>query len=184
MTLIYETKRLLLMTPDKAHLDPLMDYHLRNKDFLEIWEPKRPDDFYTRRYQREWIRAEQRELKKLTGVSFLLAKHDSPERLIGAIRLSNVLYGNFCSAFMGYRLDKDEVNKGYMTEAVKKVISIAFEDLYLHRLEASVIPSNAASQKVLLNSGFRLIGTSDSYLQINGQWREHQLYEIIKPQQG
>ncbi len=181
MALIYDTNRLMLMLPTRYHLDGLLDYHTRNKDFLEIWEPERPHDFYTLKYQKNWIKNEIKEANKLVGITFLLAKKDEPERLIGAVRLSNILYGNFCSAFLGYRLDKDEINKGYMTEAVKKVLSISFNELYLHRIEASVIPSNIASKTVLKKAGFNLIGTSSSYLQINGKWQPHELYEYVNP---
>ncbi len=181
MAIIYDTKRLMLFLPDKIYTDALLDYHIRNKDFLEIWEPQRPQDFYTKKYQRASIRAEIRDAKKLRGLCFFITKSSEPERLIGAIRLSNIIYGNFCSAFLGYRLDKDEVNKGYMTEAVKKVIDISFNELYLHRLEASVIPSNIASKTVLQKSGFKYVGTSSSYLEINGKWQPHELYEYINP---
>ena len=51
MAIIYDTRRLMLMLPENAHLDALVDYHIRNKDFLEPWEPERPKDFYTRKYQ-------------------------------------------------------------------------------------------------------------------------------------
>lgn len=181
MSIIYDTNRLMLILPDKIYLDALLDYHIRNKDFLEVWEPERPSDFYTKKYQKATIRQERKAAKKLSGLCFWIAKNNEPERLIGAVRLSNIIYGNFCSAYMGYRLDKNEINKGYMTEAVKKVVDISFNELYLHRLEASVIPSNIASKTVLQKSGFEYIGTSASYLQINGKWQPHEIYEYINP---
>ena len=181
MAIIYDTRRLMLMLPENAHLDALVDYHIRNKDFLEPWEPQRPQDFYTKKYQKNWIREQKRDTKKLINICFLLAKRDEPERLIGAVSVSNILYGNFCSAFLGYRLDKNEVNKGYMTEAVNKVVSVCFEDLMLNRVEASVIPTNIASKTVMKKTGFTYIGTSSSYLKINGVWQPHEIYEKINP---
>lgn len=181
MVIIYDTPRLKLITPNMQYLDSIIDYHKRNKEFLEIWEPRRPDNFLTRAYQKAWIKAEQREIKRLGGLCFLIVKADEPWRVIGSIKLSNIIYGNFCSCFLGYRLDKDETNKGYMTEAVGKVVQIAFDDLRLHRIEASVIPSNDASAAVLKKSGFRYLGTSSAYLKIYGEWRQHDIYEFIAP---
>ena len=61
MVIIYDTPRLKLITPHKEYANSILDYHKRNKEFLEIWEPKRPDDFYTLEYQKAWIKAEQKE---------------------------------------------------------------------------------------------------------------------------
>ncbi len=181
MLIIYDTERLQLITPDKLYLDSILDYHKRNKEFLEMWEPKRPETFLTRAYQKKWIKEEQKEIKKLTGACFLIVKASEPGRVIGSVKLTNILYGNFCSAFLGYRLDKDETCKGYMTDAVNKMLEIAFDDLNLHRVEASVIPSNEASKGVMRKCGFKYIGTSDSYLKINGDWQPHEMYEFINP---
>lgn len=181
MIAIYETSRLMLITPHKSYINDIIDYHKRNKSFLEIWEPERPRDFYTKAYQKAWIKAEQKETENFTGLCLMIVKKDAPKRIIGTVKLSNMMYGNFCSCFLGYRLDKDEINNGYMTEAVMKMLELAFDDFNLHRVEASVIPSNDASKAVLKKAGFRYVGTSASYLKINGEWRSHELYEFINP---
>ena len=177
MILEYETKRLILMTPNKYYLNAILDYQIKNKDFLEKWEAERPQAFYTKKYQKYEIKLEQQALKKFLSACFMIIKKDEPEKIIGNIKLSNIIYGNFCSAQLGYRLDKDEINKGYMTEAVRKMLNIAFFDFNLHRVEASVIPTNEASRSVLKKAGFRYVGSSTSYLKINGDWREHEIYE-------
>lgn len=182
MTVMYETERLFLITPDKKYLDSILDYQIRNRDFLEKWEPERPEDFYTEAYQKRWIRNEQKETKKLTGVCFMIIKKDEPAKVIGTVKLSGILYGNFCSCYLGYRLDKDECNNGYMTEAVIEVLNIAFDDLQLHRVEASIIPTNEASRAVLNKAGFRYIGRAEAYLKINGEWQDHDIFEyVVKP---
>ena len=181
MVIMYDTERLKLISPNRLYLDSIMDYQKRNKEFLEIWEPKRPETFYTAEYQRAWIKAEQKEIKKLSGFCMIIVKASEPWKVIGTIKLSNILYGNFCSCFLGYRLDKNETNKGYMTEAVQKMLQIAFDDLNLHRVEASVIPSNEPSKAVLKKAGFQYLGVSSSYLKIYGEWHRHELYEYINP---
>ena len=178
MPLIYETPRLLLFAPDASCGKALAEYYQRNRDFLAPWDPDRPPDFFSVAYQKRWARFEQREMKRLQGLCLLISKLTQPDKIIGMVRVSNILYGNFCSAFVGYRLDKDELNHGYMTEALCEVKRIAFEEMGLHRLEASTLPENHASQRVLEKAGFRHIGHSDSYLKINGQWQAHELFEL------
>lgn len=181
MKVIYETERLILISPSNRYLDSIVEYHKRNKDFLNIWEPERPNGFYTKKYQKKWIKAENEEIKNFSGLCLLIIKKNNPQRIIGTIKLSGILYGNFCSCFMGYRLDKDETGNGYMTEAVCQMLNIAFDDLCLHRVEASIIPSNMQSRRVLQKAGFNYVGTSSAYLKINGEWQAHEIYEYISP---
>lgn len=94
-------------------------------------------------------------------------------RIIGVVALSNIVYGAFLSCFLGYKLDKDEINQGKMTEALRKLISIAFEEYSLHRIEANIIPRNIQSQKVVKKLGFMEEGQSRKYLKINEKWEDH-----------
>ena len=66
-----------------------------------------------------------------------------------------------------------------MTEALKNVICYSFEDLKLSRLEAATLPENSASRKLLEGAGFKYEGVGQSYLQINGRWRNHILYGLL-----
>ena len=54
---------------------------------------------------------------------------------------------------MGYSIDKEEQGKGYMKEALSLVSKYAFEEMELHRLEASTLIENIKSQKVLKACG-------------------------------
>ena len=95
------------------------------------------------------------------------------DKVIGALTFSNIVKGVFLSCFLGYNLDKDEINMGYMTEAVKKGIEIMFQDYGLHRIEASIMPRNIRSLKVTQKLGFQEEGLSPQYLKINGKWEDH-----------
>ena len=68
---------------------------------------------------------------------------------MGSIGLNDVVWGAFCSAFLGYKLDAAYTGKGYMTEAVRLVVEYAFTQLGLHRIEANVMPRNTASLRVV-----------------------------------
>ena len=75
--------------------------------------------------------------------------------------------------FLGYKLDQEYLNQGYMTMAVDMVTAYAFSVLGLHRLEANVMPRNKASLRVLEKNGFLNEGLSKYYLNINGVWEDH-----------
>ena len=77
------------------------------------------------------------------------------------------------SCHLGYKLDKDEVNKGYVTEAIQKGIDIMFNELKLHRIEANIMPKNKCSLRVVEKLGFYNEGLAYKYLKINGKWEDH-----------
>ncbi len=68
-------------------------------------------------------------LKAGSYTQFWIAKKEYPNRIIGSVALSNIIRGVFQSAFIGYRLDEKEINKGYMTEAINEMVLIALENL-------------------------------------------------------
>jgi ribosomal-protein-alanine N-acetyltransferase len=63
-----------------------------------------------------------------------------------------------------------------MKEALKLVLDYAFEDMELHRIEATTLLDNEKSQRVLVSCGFKEVGISEKYLFINGKWRDHKIF--------
>jgi ribosomal-protein-alanine N-acetyltransferase len=57
-------------------------------------------------------------------------------------------------ADIAYYLSKDYWNKGIMSEAAKEVVRFGFEDLGLHRIQATVLPENIYSLRILKKIGF------------------------------
>src|SRR6056297_2708239 len=122
----YTSNRLVLKVLQPNKTQEVVDYYLRNKEFLEEWEPKRGRSFYTFEYHKKLLKEECLEFKEKTKLRLWIYKKNEEEKVIGSICFSNIICGNFLSCFLGYKLDKDEINKGYITEAVKKGISIIF----------------------------------------------------------
>nr|WP_281201113.1 GNAT family N-acetyltransferase [Orenia metallireducens] len=81
--------------------------------------------------------------------------------------------GCFQSCYLGYHLDKEEVNNGYMTEALEEAINFLFEEFKLHRIEANIMPKNNPSLRVVQKLGFYNEGLAKKYLTINGKWEDH-----------
>jgi len=146
---------------------------LRNQAFFQEWDPTRTPDFYTLKAQQDVIEGDLSQMGSGQHFKFLVYKHEEPKRIIGIIALSNIVRGPFQSCYLGYRLDHEEVNKGYMTESLECVIRYAFDELKLHRIEANIMPRNAASLKVVQKLGFSPEGLARKYLQINGNWEDH-----------
>lgn len=170
---VYETERLLLKILDESYAEEVLDYYLRNKDFLSQWEPERKEEFYTRQYHEEQLRKDVSSIKEGTSFRLWIFKKQDKSRTIGTIAFSNIVWGAFLSCFLGYKLDKDEINKGYMTEAINKGIDIMFNEYGLHRIEANIIPRNTASIRVVQKLGFYNEGLAYKYLKINGKWEDH-----------
>ena len=166
---------LRLTTPDEAEI--YLNYQLSNKDFLEVYEPLREDKFYTMEGQKEELKARYQQYLNGSSISFGIFYK---EVLVGKIRISNIVFGSFKGANIGYALHRDYLNRGLMSEAVDMVLDYAFHTMGLHRIEASTLTDNLASQRVLGNNGFKQLGLNEKYLLINGEWRDHFTFYITK----
>jgi len=169
----YVTERLILKVLDKSYAKLVVDYYLRNKSFLEVWEPVRSKEFYTREYQEKQLDNELVDIESKRSFRLWIFKKEDSTRIIGTVSFSNIVWGAFLSCHLGYKLDKDEINKGYMTEAVQKGIDIMFKEFGLHRIEANIMPKNKPSLRVVEKLGFYNEGMAYKYLKINGQWEDH-----------
>ena len=174
----YETERLVLRSLSRRDAPALLDYLVRNRDFLSEWEPLRDEAYYTLPSAQELIRAEHADHRRHSAMKLHLSKRGE-KRIIGYVGLSNIVRGAFLSCFAGCRLDRDEINRGYMTEAMREVIRIAFDGMGLHRIEANIIPRNVRSRRVVEKLGFTLEGMSRKYLRINGVWEDHLHYALL-----
>lgn len=67
-----------------------------------------------------------------------------------------------------------------ITAALQLVLRHAFDTLRLHRLEANIQPGNKASIALVRRAGFTREGFSRRYLKINGHWRDHERWAILR----
>lgn len=163
-----------VLTPEDS--EAMLEYYVRNKKHLMPYEPSRDEIFYSIKTQKNILMESYKQF--LNGLSINCGIFNE-EGLIGKIQLSNIVMGVFRNCFVGYSMDVDHQGKGYMTEALRLIIDYAFNDMYMHRLEASTLTDNIKSQRVLLACGFEEIGISKKYLFINGVWRDHKIFSLI-----
>ncbi|KPC70299.1 alanine acetyltransferase [Thermoactinomyces vulgaris] len=149
-----------------------------NRDFFQAYTPSRNEAFYTVERQQELLK--HMEKRKAADQEYwfgiFLSKNGE---LIGKITLSEVMRRHLQSCWIGYYLDKRHNGKGYMTEAVRLVVSYAFSELKLHRIEAGVMPHNLGSIQVLKKAGFHTEGINKKNVRINGKWEDHVHLAII-----
>jgi len=147
----------------------LLDLRLANRAFLAPFDPVRPESFFTLATQSEIAR-------NPDGLRFAILDGGA---LAGTIALSNVSYGSFRSANVGYWVSADRNGRGLATRAVGELVEHAFRVVGLHRLEAGTLVDNVGSQRVLKKNGFEQIGLARKYLHIDGAWRDHLLFQRI-----
>lgn len=90
-----------------------------------------------------------------------------------------IVRGAFQGAYLGYYMFVPYAQKGYMHEGLSLVLTRAFRELALHRLEANIQPDNVASLRLVRGLGFRREGLSPRYLKIGGRWRDHERWALL-----
>ena len=151
-----------------------------NQAYLTPWEPAWPHDALSWRAfaRRAWH--SRREWQQDRGYSFLIFSPDRA-RLYGGIALTDIQRSAAQKATIGYWMGQSWQGQGRMSEALTLCCHFAFEILQFHRLEASCVPANLPSRRVLEKSGFIAEGLARDYLQINHQWQDHILYARLHP---
>ncbi len=146
---------------------------------LTPWEPVWAHDHLSRRAFTNRVYWAGRSENLGTALPLLLIRR-SDESLLGAITLDNIRRGPVQAGTLGYWIGAPFARQGYMREALQQVVHHAFHKMDLSRIEAACLPENAASRGVLEGSGFKYEGVAQSYLQINGRWRNHVLYANLR----
>jgi ribosomal-protein-alanine N-acetyltransferase len=98
--------------------------------------------------------------------------------IVGCVNLSQIVRGTFQSASMGYQVFAPFAGQRYMSDALPLVLRVVFSLLRLHRVEANIQPTNAASISLITRAGFTREGYSPRYLKIAGQWRDHERWAM------
>ena len=174
-----ETERLTLRLP--AHSDWRAWAALREASAAHLtpWEPVWAHDHLTRKAFTNRVYWAMRAETQGAALPLLLIRRDD-QALMGAVTLDNIRRGPVQAGTIGYWIGASYARKGFMREAVAALVHHAFTALDLSRMESACLPENAASRGVLEKCGFKYEGVAQSYLQINGRWRNHVLYANLR----
>ena len=172
------TERLEIRLPTMTDYEAWVKVRRNSEKFLHHWEPEKARGFYSKNSFQMRVRWARKNFK-LNQVLHLFFFSKVNNDLVGGLTLDNIRYGPFDSASLGYWLGEEFANNGFMTEALKSIIHYANKTLKITRLEAATLPTNNASKRVLEKCDFKYEGVGQSYLQINGRWRNHVMYANV-----
>lgn len=169
----YATKRLFLRIADPSFAWMTAEFFQNNREKLEKYEEKKPDEFFLPEFQKLWLGIQRDKADMGEWYTFYLFEKRKPKKIIGTVSISQIQHGNLESGVLGYRIDSVRQGLGFGSEAAKEGTRIGFEELRLHRMEADVMPDNMASLRVLEKCGYEREGYFRKYLRINGKWEDH-----------
>lgn len=167
-----------LRSPRSSDYSDWADLRETSRAYLQPWEPAWPEDDLSRAAFRRRLGVYAREMELGTAWPFFVFETRG-RALLGAVTLSNIRRGVAETGTLGYWIGQPYAGRGYATAAVRTVTRHAFRALKLHRIEASCLPTNGPSRRVLEKSGFRHEGEARAYLKINGEWADHLLFGLL-----
>jgi ribosomal-protein-alanine N-acetyltransferase len=153
----------------------------RNVEWLKPWEATQPEGPAIFGESAAVFTAMTRRLRKDArrglALPFSILVDD---RLAGQLNVAGMVRGSLLSAHIGYWVDRRVAGRGVTPTAVALVTDHCFEVVGLHRIEVNIRPENHASRRVVEKLGFREEGTRKQYLHIEGDWRDHLTYALVR----
>jgi ribosomal-protein-alanine N-acetyltransferase len=176
------TERLALRAPRTTDVPELRRVLRANAAHLRPWSaaPGPGEDPASLTAVSRAVLRHRREWKRGQAFVLVITPRADDRRIVGRIALGGVLLGAFRNAYLGYWIDGEHQGRGLMTEAVRATTAFAFDTVGLHRVQAAVMPSNVASQRVLAKIGYRQEGLAARYLCIAGKWEDHLLFAVTR----
>ncbi|MFP3156141.1 GNAT family N-acetyltransferase [Lachnospiraceae bacterium ZAX-1] len=179
MNMSYETDRLLLRILHGDSADKVLQFYLNNKEIFEACEPSRTKNFYTSSYHRTLLTCEFSLTLDLSAVRFWVFEKIRPTHIIGTVSFHDIVQSVYQSCQLGYKFDHNCWHRGFAKESIAKGISIMFDELALHRIEAFAMPTNSSSLHLLEKLNFVNEGLCRQNILIQGEWTDHYRYSLI-----
>jgi ribosomal-protein-alanine N-acetyltransferase len=98
--------------------------------------------------------------------------------LVGYVSVGNIVRRAFQSAYLGYAAFAGHEGRGLIAAGLQQVVTLAFGELGLHRVEANIQPANLRSVALVRRLGFEREGYSPRYLMVDGDWRDHERWAL------
>jgi ribosomal-protein-alanine N-acetyltransferase len=97
---------------------------------------------------------------------------------IGYTVMQNTPYGKLVQA--GYFIRDKYWNKGYITEALKRLIEFAFNEDNVYRIQTGCFKENVASEKVMQKCGFIKEAEYKEFALHEGKLKDRVEYRLLK----
>jgi ribosomal-protein-alanine N-acetyltransferase len=118
------------------------------------------------------------ELNNKTAIHWMICLKDNP-KLIGIIRFKNFRPADY-RAEIGCMIRTEFQGIGLMSEAFQTLIEFGFNELQLNTIEATILPENSSSQKLVLRNNFIQEAHFRDYRFFNGQYQDVYVFTLHK----
>jgi RimJ/RimL family protein N-acetyltransferase len=108
-----------------------------------------------------------------------IVRADAPGRVVGDLYFTIKSVAN-ATGEIGWTLHPDFSGHGYMTEAARAVLGIAFEEIGLHRVRAELDPRNVTSVALCGRLGMREEAHFVEDLWFKGAWGDTGIYAMLE----
>jgi len=149
---------------------------LSNRSWLRPWEATSPDGPVSFD-MRLGVRRLLQQYRDGAGVP-LVMEYDG--EIAGQLNVWGVSRGSLSSATIGYWVSERFAGRGITPTSVALATDLCFHELRLHRMEICIRPENVASLRVVEKLGFRYEGLRRRYIHIDGDWRDHYCFALVR----
>nr|WP_229679600.1 GNAT family protein [Agrococcus terreus] len=149
-----------------------------NRQWLEPWEATLPGSRSSGRFDtRSSIRSLLESERDGTGLAFAI---EVDGQFAGQLNVAGISGGALSSSTIGYWVAQRFAGRGATPTAVALVADHLLGPAGLHRVEICIRPENEASLRVVEKLGFRYEGCRRRYIHIDGDWRDHLCFALVR----
>lgn len=147
----------------------------RNREWLRPWEATAPPGASDSPVSfRTFVRRENAVWRARRSFPMVI---ENAGVLAGRVTLGRIEWGAERGGSLGYWVSQDQAGQGIAPTAVVLMCEYAFGQ-GLHRIEVAIRPENSASLSVARKLDLREEGIRQSYLYIDGAWRDHRIFAV------
>lgn len=156
-------------------------------DARELFEMRSNPDFmkFIGRYPvkelseaKEYIQRIHDGFEEKKGISWKICEQGT-DKFIGYIGFWSIDYNHFRTE-IGYGLNPNYQQKGYLTEALNALTNYVFNELGIHSIEANADVQNIATIKLLEKCGFEKEAHFKENFFFDGKFLDSAIYSLVK----
>lgn len=170
------TERLRLRTVENEDLDKV--HYLLMCPETALFNPSGHPDGIADTYQmvKTWAEQEKESVDRKNYTFYIETIVEG--EFVGLINIS-IIKVKYRNSEVWFKLVPEMWNKGYATEALKRIIEFGFTQLNLHRIEAGCAVDNIASYKIMEKTGMIREARRRKILPLKDGWSDNYEYAIL-----
>ncbi len=168
-------RSLTLSLLTQQHARSLFELTDRNREFLKPWFPW-VEFTVNVKDTGKFIDDQARLYRDKKAVQVVIKRANE---IIGMIDFHEINLENEAGC-IGYWLGEEFNGNGFMTSAVREMVSIGFSDLKLNRIEIQCATDNMKSRAIPERLGFIQEGVLRCSEKVNGRFLDHAVYGLLR----